>query len=49
MVRDIRVISDAMGDGVKRIYDGELSAMKKLRRVAGENLDLGDAQLVAVP
>jgi hypothetical protein len=23
-----------MGDGVKRIYEGELSARKKLRRVA---------------
>jgi N-acetylneuraminate synthase len=49
MVRDIRVISEAMGDGIKRIYDGELSAMKKLRRVAGDNLELGEAQLVAVP
>jgi hypothetical protein len=43
------VISEAMGDGVKRIYDGELSAMKKLRRVHGDNLELGEAQLVAVP
>jgi N-acetylneuraminate synthase len=39
LVRDVRVISEAMGDGVKRIYDGELAAMKKLRRVSGE---LGD-------
>ena len=39
LVRDVRVISDAMGDGVKRIYDGERAAMKKLRRVPGE---LGD-------
>ncbi len=36
LVRDVRVISDAMGDGVKRIYDGELAAMRKLRRVGGE-------------
>lgn len=35
LVRDIRVIEEALGDGVKRIYPGELSAMKKLRRVAG--------------
>lgn len=35
LVRDVRVISDAMGDGVKRIYDGERAAMKKLRRVPG--------------
>ncbi|HEY0240560.1 MAG TPA: N-acetylneuraminate synthase family protein [Friedmanniella sp.] len=35
LVRDIRVISEAMGDGVKRVYDGERAAMKKLRRVPG--------------
>ena len=35
LVRDIRVISEAMGDGVKQVYDGELAAMKKLRRVPG--------------
>ena len=33
LVRDIRTITDSLGDGVKRIYDGELVAMKKLRRV----------------
>jgi N-acetylneuraminate synthase len=33
LVRDIRTISESLGDGVKRIYDGELAAMKKLRRV----------------
>jgi N-acetylneuraminate synthase len=36
LVRDIRTISESLGDGVKRIYDGELAAMKKLRRVSGE-------------
>jgi N-acetylneuraminate synthase len=36
LVRDIRTISEALGDGVKRIYDGELAAMKKLRRVSGD-------------
>ena len=36
LVRDIRVISEAMGDGVKQVYDGERAAMKKLRRVSGE-------------
>ena len=35
LVRDIRVISDAMGDGVKQVYDGERAAMRKLRRVPG--------------
>ncbi len=33
LVRDIRIISESLGDGVKKIYDGELAAMKKLRRV----------------
>jgi len=46
LVRDVRVISQAMGDGVKQIYDGERTAMKKLRRVPGELADHAD--LVAV-
>jgi N-acetylneuraminate synthase len=33
MVRDIRTIETALGDGVKRVYDSELSSMRKLRRV----------------
>lgn len=33
LVRDIRVIETAMGDGVKQVYDSELPIMKKLRRV----------------
>ena len=32
LVRDIRVIEKALGDGVKRVYDSELSARQKLRR-----------------
>ena len=35
LVRDIRVVESALGDGVKQVYPGELSAMRKLRRVAG--------------
>ena len=35
LVRDIRVIEASLGDGVKQVYPGELSAMKKLRRVSG--------------
>ncbi|HYP44540.1 MAG TPA: N-acetylneuraminate synthase family protein [Propionibacteriaceae bacterium] len=35
LVRDIRIISESLGDGVKKVYDGELAAMKKLRRVPG--------------
>ena len=44
LVRDIRVISQALGDGVKRVYDGELAAMRKLRRVPGELADAGLAE-----
>lgn len=33
LVRDIRVIETALGDGVKKVYDSELGPMKKLRRV----------------
>jgi N-acetylneuraminate synthase len=32
LVRDIRVLSEALGDGVKRIYPGELAPLAKLRR-----------------
>ena len=33
LVRDIRVIEAAMGDGVKRVYESELPVREKLRRV----------------
>ncbi len=33
LVRDIRIIEDAKGDGIKRVYDSELPIRKKLRRV----------------
>ena len=33
LVRDIRVIESALGDGNKRIYDSEVPVMEKLRRV----------------
>jgi len=33
LVQNIRDIEKALGDGVKRIYDGELGQRKKLRRV----------------
>ncbi|MCX5375240.1 N-acetylneuraminate synthase family protein [Streptomyces sp. NBC_00091] len=35
LVRDIRTIETALGDGVKRVYESELGPMKKLRRVQG--------------
>jgi N-acetylneuraminate synthase len=46
LVRDIRVITKALGDGVKQVYPGEIAAMKKLRRVPGEFAE--DPQLVSV-
>ena len=33
LVRDIRIIETALGDGVKRIFPGELAPLSKLRRV----------------
>jgi N-acetylneuraminate synthase len=33
LVRDIRVIEQALGDGIKRVYESELAARAKLRRV----------------
>jgi N-acetylneuraminate synthase len=47
LARDVRVISEAMGDGVKQIYDGERTAMKKLRRVPGELADQTDLVTVS--
>lgn len=33
LVRDIRIVETALGDGVKRIYPGELAPLSKLRRI----------------
>lgn len=33
LVRDIRVVEQALGDGVKRVFPGELAPLRKLRRV----------------
>jgi N-acetylneuraminate synthase len=35
LVKYIRVTEQALGDGVKKVYDSERSVMKKLRRVGG--------------
>jgi N-acetylneuraminate synthase len=35
LVRDIRIIDTAMGDGVKRVFPGELAPLSKLRRIDG--------------
>lgn len=34
LVRDIRVLEEALGDGVKRVFPGELAPLAKLRRVS---------------
>jgi len=33
LVRDIRIIEEALGDGVKRVFEGELKPKARLRRV----------------
>ena len=33
LIRDIRVIESALGDGIKRVYDSEIPIMAKLRRI----------------
>ena len=33
LVRDIRIVESALGDGVKRVWESEIAPMKKLRRV----------------
>lgn len=35
LVRDIRVVESALGDGIKKVYDSELGVMRKLRRSHG--------------
>ena len=35
LVRDIRIIEEALGDGVKRVFPGELAPLSRLRRVDG--------------
>lgn len=39
LVRDIRVIETALGDGVKRVYKSELSSMNRLRRYPSQKND----------
>ena len=37
LVRDIRTIEEALGDGFKKVYESELAARGKLRRVTGSD------------
>jgi sialic acid synthase SpsE len=32
LVRDIRTVEEALGDGVKKVYDSELKPMSRLRK-----------------
>lgn len=34
LVKDLRAVEKALGDGIKRVYDSEVPIMKKLRRVS---------------
>ena len=38
LVRDIRIVENALGDGVKRVYDSEVPIRAKLRRVGLESV-----------
>lgn len=52
LVRDIRIIEEALGDGVKKVYDSELAPMKKLRRVKGvvaEEMEKAQQEPAAAP
>ncbi|GAA0195090.1 N-acetylneuraminate synthase family protein [Glutamicibacter creatinolyticus] len=35
LIRDIRILEQAMGDGVKKVFPGELAPLSRLRRVDG--------------
>jgi N-acetylneuraminate synthase len=57
LVRNIRDVELSLGDGVKRVYESELGALKKLRRIGNDyavRVDWtpvlsGDAKAVALP
>jgi sialic acid synthase SpsE len=33
LVRDIRIVEQALGDGIKKVYDSELKPKMRLRKV----------------
>jgi N-acetylneuraminate synthase len=47
LVANIRDIERSLGDGIKRVHEGELSARKKLRRVQGPGSEVRAAVAVA--
>ena len=44
LVRDIHTVEKAMGNGVKRVLDSEVSIIKKLRRVDSQHLKVSAAK-----
>jgi N-acetylneuraminate synthase len=40
LVKDIRAVEEAFGNGVKQVYESEMGALKKLRRTHSGNLDI---------
>lgn len=49
LVRNIRDIESAMGDGIKRVYPSERKALNKLRRVKGDGPSAPPSDYVALP
>ncbi|MDP3184552.1 MAG: N-acetylneuraminate synthase family protein [Anaerolineales bacterium] len=44
LVRDIRLVETAMGDGIKRVIEREVPVMKKLRRVDAQHPSINSGQ-----
>lgn len=40
LVKYIRVTEKALGDGIKRVYESEMSSLRRLRRVGNENTEV---------
>jgi N-acetylneuraminate synthase len=40
LIHDVRDIERSMGDGVKKVYESELSSLKKLRKVQGKEVEI---------
>ena len=49
LVASIREVERALGDGIKRVYEGELASKKKLRRVNGNGAAPAPRAIVAAP
>lgn len=40
LIHDIRDIERSMGDGIKKVYESEISSLKKLRKVQGKEVEI---------